>query len=68
MPSREMELFATDKVWSAFGGGGCTFNEVRAADFCQAGAVVSYQVLPTLQVGREFFHQRRVLASDGATT
>lgn len=45
------------KQWSAFGGGGCTFNEVRAANFCQAGAVVTYQVLPRLQVGGELFHQ-----------
>src|SRR5882757_9960335 len=45
------------KQWSAFGGGGCTFNEVRAADFCQAGAVVTYQVLPKLQIGGELFHQ-----------
>jgi hypothetical protein len=39
------------KQWSAFGGGGCTFNEVRAADSCQAGTVVTYQVLPRLQIG-----------------
>src|ERR1700750_3135466 len=37
--------------WSAFGGGGCTFNEIRAADFCQAGAVLTYQLLPKLQIG-----------------
>lgn len=43
--------------WSAFGGGGCTFNEIRAADFCQAGAVLNYQVLPKLQMGVELFHQ-----------
>jgi hypothetical protein len=45
------------KQWSVFGGGGCTFNEIRAADFCQAGAVVTYQVLPKLQIGGELFHQ-----------
>jgi hypothetical protein len=45
------------KQWSAFGGGGCTFNEVRAADFCEAGAVLAYQVLPKLQIGGELFHQ-----------
>ena len=43
--------------WSAFGGGGCTFNEIRAADFCQAGAVLTYQLLPKLQIGGELFHQ-----------
>jgi hypothetical protein len=45
------------KDWSAFGGGGCTFNEVSAADFCQAGAVLTYQLLPKLQIGGELFHQ-----------
>jgi Putative MetA-pathway of phenol degradation len=45
------------KGWSAFGGGGCTFDEIRAANFCQAGAVVTYQVLPKLQIGGELFHQ-----------
>jgi Putative MetA-pathway of phenol degradation len=45
------------KQWSAFGGGGCTFNEISAADFCQAGAVLTYQLLPKLQVGGELFHQ-----------
>jgi len=43
--------------WSAFGGGGCTVTERRAVDFCQAGAVLTYQLLPKLQVGAEFFHQ-----------
>jgi Putative MetA-pathway of phenol degradation len=43
--------------WSAFGGGGCTFDEIRAANFCQAGAVVTYQLLPRLQIGGELFHQ-----------
>jgi hypothetical protein len=45
------------KQWSVFCGGGCTFNEIRAADFCQAGAVVAYQLLPKLQIGGELFHQ-----------
>jgi hypothetical protein len=45
------------KDWSAFGGGGCTFDEIRAANFCQAGAVVTYQLLPKLQIGGELFHQ-----------
>lgn len=43
--------------WSAFGGGGCTVSERRAVDFCQAGAVVTYQLLPKLQIGAELFHQ-----------
>ncbi|MBV9461627.1 MAG: transporter [Bradyrhizobium sp.] len=45
------------KEWSAFGGGGCTFNEISAADFCEAGAVLTYQLLPKLQIGGELFHQ-----------
>lgn len=45
------------KGWSAFGGGGCTFNEIYAADFCQAGGVLTYQILPKLQIGAELFHQ-----------
>jgi hypothetical protein len=45
------------KDWSAFGGGGCTFNAIRAADFCQAGAVLTYQILPKLQIGAEAFYQ-----------
>ncbi|MGY3356318.1 transporter [Bradyrhizobium sp. 15] len=44
------------KQWSAFGGGGCTLNEVRTASFCQAGVVVNYQILPKLQIGGELFH------------
>jgi len=43
--------------WSAFGGGGCTITEGRGLDFCQAGAVLTYQLLPKLQVGAELFHQ-----------
>jgi Putative MetA-pathway of phenol degradation len=43
--------------WSAFGGGGCTVSEFRAVDFCQAGAVLTYQLLPKLQIGAELFHQ-----------
>jgi hypothetical protein len=43
--------------WSAFGGGGCTVSERRAVDFCQVGGVVTYQLLPKLQIGAELFHQ-----------
>jgi hypothetical protein len=43
--------------WSAFGGGGCTVTDGRGLNFCQAGAVLTYQVLPKLQFGTEFFYQ-----------
>ncbi|WP_246791286.1 transporter [Bradyrhizobium commune] len=56
------------KQWSAFGGGGCTFNEIRAANFCQAGAVLTYQVLPKLQIGGELFHQTADSQGTPATT
>lgn len=32
-------------------------SEIRMADFCEAGAVLTYQLLPKLQVGAELFHQ-----------
>jgi len=54
--------------WSAFGGGGCVFSEIRAADFCEAGAVVTYQVLPKLQIGAELFHQTADAHGTPATT
>jgi hypothetical protein len=43
--------------WSAFGGGGCTVTDGRGLNFCQAGAVLNYQILPKLQLGTEFFYQ-----------
>jgi hypothetical protein len=43
--------------WSAFGGGGCIFSEIRTADFCLAGAVLTYQLMPKLQIGAELFHR-----------
>ena len=43
--------------WSAFGGGGCVLNSVRARNFCLAGGVVTRQVTEKLQLGVEFFHQ-----------
>jgi hypothetical protein len=43
--------------WSAFGGGGCVFTALRSPDFCLAGAVLNYQLLPKLQIGAELFHQ-----------
>ena len=46
--------------WSAFGGGGCTVSDLRAVEFCQVGGVVTYQILPKLQIGAELFHQTAV--------
>lgn len=43
--------------WSAFGGGGCTVTDGRGLNFCQAGAVLTYPVLPKLQLGAELFYQ-----------
>ncbi len=43
--------------WSTFGGGGCTISARRAQNFCMAGGVLNYQVLPKLQLGAELFHQ-----------
>ena len=54
--------------WSAFGGGGCVFTEIRAAEFCEAGAVVTYQLLPKLQIGGELFHQTADRHGTPATT
>jgi hypothetical protein len=54
--------------WSAFGGGGCTVTERRAVDFCQAGAVLTYQLLPKLQIGAEFFHQTADSSGTPATS
>ena len=54
--------------WSAFGGGGCTVSEFRAVDFCQAGGVVTYQLLPKLQIGAELFHQTAASGGIPATT
>ena len=54
--------------WSAFGGGGCTATERRAVDFCQAGAVLTYQLLPKLQLGAELFHQTADSSGTPATT
>jgi len=43
--------------WSAFGGGGCVVSGRSSQNFCEAGGVVTYQVLPKLQLGVELFHQ-----------
>jgi hypothetical protein len=43
--------------WSAFGGGGCVISGRSSQNFCLTGAVVTYQMLPKLQLGVELFHQ-----------
>jgi hypothetical protein len=43
--------------WSAFGGGGCVISGRASQDFCEVGGVVTYQILPKLQIGTELFHQ-----------
>jgi hypothetical protein len=54
--------------WSAFGGGGCTVSEFRAVDSCQVGGVLTYQILPRLQIGFELFHQTADSNGTPATT
>jgi hypothetical protein len=54
--------------WSAFGGGGCTVTEGRGLNFCQAGGVLTYQLLPKLQLGAEFFHQTADAVGTPATS
>jgi hypothetical protein len=43
--------------WSVFGGGGCAVSAQGSKDYCLAGAVLTYQLLPKLQIGVELFHQ-----------
>jgi hypothetical protein len=44
--------------WSTFGGGGCELNRGGGSkDFCQAGWVLTRQILPELQLGAEIVHQ-----------
>jgi hypothetical protein len=43
--------------WSAFGGGGCVISGSTSQNFCLSGGVVTYQLLPKLQLGAELFHQ-----------
>jgi hypothetical protein len=43
--------------WSAFGGGGCVVNARFSQNFCLTGGVITYQLLPKLQLGVELFHQ-----------
>jgi hypothetical protein len=54
--------------WSAFGGGGCVISPHTAQDFCQTGGVVTYQLLPKLQLGVELFHQTADGSGTPATT
>jgi hypothetical protein len=50
--------------WSAFGGGGCVISSQASQNFCMTGGVLTYQILPKLQVGAELFHQ----TADGGGT
>lgn len=43
--------------WSVFGGGGCVVSPLKSHDFCLTGAVLTYQLLPKLQLGVEGYHQ-----------
>lgn len=54
--------------WSAFGGGGCVISSGNAQNFCEAGGVLTYQLLPKLQVGAELFHQTADTAGTPAST
>jgi hypothetical protein len=54
--------------WSAFGGGGCMVGGLGSQDFCMAGGVLTYQLLPKLQLGAEFFHQTADQIGTPATT
>lgn len=54
--------------WSAFGGGGCMVGGLGTEDFCLAGAVLTYQLLPKLQIGAEFYHQTADRAGTPATS
>jgi hypothetical protein len=57
-----------DNGWSAFGGGGCVISSGNAQNFCEAGGVLTYQLLPKLQVGAELFHQTADTAGTPAST
>jgi hypothetical protein len=44
--------------WSAFGGGGCEYNQAwNAKNFCEMGAVVTHEFTDKLELGVELFHQ-----------
>jgi hypothetical protein len=54
--------------WSSFGGGGCTIHGQSSQDTCMAGGVLTYQLLPKLQVGAELFHQTADASGTPATS
>jgi hypothetical protein len=54
--------------WSTFGGGGCVVSARSTQNFCLAGAVLTYQVLPKLQIGPELFHQTADASGTPATS
>ncbi len=54
--------------WTTFGGGGCVFTDRGRRDFCLGGIVVTYLVLPNLQVGPELAHQSADTHGAPATT
>lgn len=54
--------------WSTFGGGGCQISSQTSHNFCIAGVVLTYQVLPKLQIGPEFFHQTADASGTPATS
>lgn len=55
--------------WSALGGGGCQISAAgRSHNFCIYGGTLTRQILPTLQLGIELFHQIADGAGNPATT
>jgi hypothetical protein len=54
--------------WSAFGGGGCVISGQTSQNFCLTGGVLTYQLLPKLQVGVELFHQTADGSGNPATS
>jgi Putative MetA-pathway of phenol degradation len=54
--------------WSAFGGGGCVISGQTSQNFCLTGGVVTYQLLPKLQLGVELFHQTADGSGNPATS
>jgi hypothetical protein len=54
--------------WSTFGGGGCLISSGGAQNFCLTGGVLTYQLLPKLQVGAELFHQTADASGRPATS
>jgi Putative MetA-pathway of phenol degradation len=54
--------------WSAFGGGGCVISDQPSQNFCLSGGVVTYQLLPKLQLGLELFHQTADRSGTPATS